>query len=40
MPFTPGSSISIGSINEVTLVPTKYIGKTFNSLTWEADSQK
>lgn len=38
MPFTPGSSISVGNLNEVTLVPTKYIGKTFNSLTWEANS--
>ena len=38
MPFTPGSSISVGNLNEITLVPTKYIGKTFNSLTWEADS--
>ena len=38
MPFTPGSSISVGNLNEITLVPTKYIGKTFNSLTWEAGS--
>lgn len=38
MPFTPGSSISVGDLNEITLVPTKYISETFNSLTWEADS--
>jgi len=38
IPFTPGSSINIGNLDGVILVPTKYIGKTFNSLTWESDS--
>lgn len=38
IPFTPGSNINTSNIAEITLVPTKYISKTFNSLTWEADS--
>lgn len=38
IPFTPGSKIVTGNMDGITLVPTKYIGKTFNSLTWEADS--
>ena len=38
IPFTPGSNIYTDNIDEIILVPTKYIGKTFNALTWEADS--
>ena len=38
IPFTPGSTLYIGNLDEITLVPKQKIGEVLNSLTWEAEN--